>query len=175
MRRLIKNSLIVLALSLAFGPAAAYAADKPNIVVIYADDMGYGDCTVNNPQSKIPTPHIDRLARKGSRFTDAHSPGSTCTASRYGLLTGTCPVRRGVVDGVTGLGPVIDRDVVRGSEAAPRPSVVVPEACPVFLHVIMVWFSLRASSRGYFIRPQMSSSRSCSTGSCSLSSARTNG
>ncbi len=65
----------------------------PNIIVIYADDMGYGDCTVNNPESKIPTPNIDRLAKEGLRFTDAHSPSSTCTASRYGLLTGTCPVR----------------------------------------------------------------------------------
>lgn len=85
---------------------------KPNIIVIYADDMGYGDCTVNNPESKIPTPNIDRLAKQGMRFTDAHSPSSTCTASRYGLLTGTCPVRRGVVNGLTGLGPVIDNDEV---------------------------------------------------------------
>ena len=88
-----------------------YAA-KPNIIVIYADDMGYGDCTVNNPESKIPTPNIDRLANEGLRFTDAHSPSSTCTASRFGLLTGTCPVRRGVVNGLTGLGPVIDKDEV---------------------------------------------------------------
>ena len=82
--------------------------DKPNIVVIYADDMGYGDCTVNNPDSKIPTPNIDRLAKEGLRFTDAHSPHSTCTASCYGILTGTCPVRTGVVNSLTGHGPVID-------------------------------------------------------------------
>jgi arylsulfatase A len=86
--------------------------ERPNIVVIYADDMGYGDCTVNNPQSKIPTPNIDRLAKEGLRFTDAHSPSSTCTASRYGLLTGVNPARRGVVNGITGLRPVIDRDEV---------------------------------------------------------------
>lgn len=54
----------------------ARAAEKPNIIVIYADDMGYGDCTVNNPESKIPTPHIDRLAAEGLRFTDAHSPST---------------------------------------------------------------------------------------------------
>lgn len=90
----------------------ARAAEKPNIIVIYADDMGYGDCTINNPDSKIPTPNIDRLAKDGMRFTDAHSPASTCTASRYGLLTGTCPARRGVVNGLTGLGPVIDKDEV---------------------------------------------------------------
>lgn len=87
-------------------------AEKPNIIVIYADDMGYGDCTVNNPESKIRTPNIDRLAKAGLRFTDAHSPASTCTASRYGLLTGTNPARAGVVNGLTRLGAVIDEDEV---------------------------------------------------------------
>jgi arylsulfatase A-like enzyme len=91
---------------------SAEQASKPNIVVIYADDMGYGDCTVNNPDSKIPTPHIDQLAKEGLRFTDSHSPSATCTASRYGLLTGVNPARTGVVNGLTGLGPVIDRDEV---------------------------------------------------------------
>lgn len=90
----------------------ANAAEKPNIIVIYADDMGYGDCTANNAESKIPTPNIDRLAKEGLRFTDAHSPASTCTASRYGLLTGTNPARTGVVNGLTGLGPVINEDEV---------------------------------------------------------------
>jgi arylsulfatase A len=104
-----KTSTLLFVLIFAF---TARAAEKPNIIVIYADDMGYGDCTVNNPESKIPTPNIDRLAKEGMRFTDAHSPSSTCTASRYGLLTGTCPVRRGVVNGLTGLGPVIDKDEV---------------------------------------------------------------
>ena len=50
-----------------------WSNEKPNIVIIYADDMGYGDCTVNNPESKIPTPNIDRLAKEGLRFTDAHT------------------------------------------------------------------------------------------------------
>jgi arylsulfatase A-like enzyme len=86
----------------------ASSAEKPNIIVIYADDMGYGDCTVNNPESKIPTPNIDRLAKEGLRFTDAHSPGTTCTASRYGLLTGINPARCGVVNGINGLGPVLE-------------------------------------------------------------------
>lgn len=88
--------------------AQVLAEEKPNIIVIYADDMGYGDCTVNNSESKIPTPNIDRLAREGLRFTDAHSPGTTCTASRYGLLTGISPARRGVVNGINGLGPVLE-------------------------------------------------------------------
>jgi len=68
-------------------------AGKPNIVVILADDMGYGDCTANNPDSKIPTSNIDRLAKEGMRFTDAHSGGSSCIPSRYALMTGRFAVR----------------------------------------------------------------------------------
>jgi len=86
--------------------------EKPNIVFIYADDLGYGDCSVYNPQSKIPTPNIDQLAKEGMRFTDAHSPHATCTGSRYGLLTGTSPARTGINNRVAGLGPTIDKDEV---------------------------------------------------------------
>jgi len=60
----------------------------PNIVIIYADDMGYGDLAIANGESKIPTPHLDQLARDGMRFTDAHSSSGICTPSRYALLTG---------------------------------------------------------------------------------------
>lgn len=67
---------------------AAVHADRPNIVIIYADDMGYGDLGVQNPDSKIPTPNLDQLARDGMRFTDAHSSSAICTPSRYALLTG---------------------------------------------------------------------------------------
>ena len=63
-------------------------AEKPNIVVILADDMGYGDVQALNPDSKIPTPHLDSLAKEGVTFTDAHSPSAVCTPTRYGLLTG---------------------------------------------------------------------------------------
>lgn len=66
----------------------AVAAPRPNIVILYADDMGYGDLGANNPASKIPTPHLDRLAAQGLRFTDAHSSSGVCTPSRYALLTG---------------------------------------------------------------------------------------
>ncbi len=72
------------------------AQEKPNIVYIMVDDMGYGDAGCYNPQSKIPTPHIDSLARDGMRFTDAHSPGALCHPSRYGLLTGQHPFRTDV-------------------------------------------------------------------------------
>lgn len=67
--------------------AAAHAA-PPNIVYILADDMGYGDVTALNPDSKIKTPHLDQLAGEGMVLTDAHSSSSVCTPTRYGLLTG---------------------------------------------------------------------------------------
>ncbi|MDE2812477.1 MAG: sulfatase-like hydrolase/transferase, partial [Gemmatimonadota bacterium] len=61
---------------------------KPNIIYILADDMGYGDMGCNNSGCKIPTPHLDRLAAQGMRFTDAHASSSVCSPSRYALLTG---------------------------------------------------------------------------------------
>lgn len=61
----------------------------PNVVIIYADDLGYGDVQCYNPgRSRIPTPHIDQLASQGMRFTDAHSSSGVCSPSRYTLLTG---------------------------------------------------------------------------------------
>lgn len=74
----------------------AFAADKPNVVIIFVDDMGYGDPGCFNPNSKIPTPNINRLAAEGMRFTDAHAPGPLCHLSRYGLLTGRYPFRTNV-------------------------------------------------------------------------------
>src|SRR5436305_6090934 len=61
--------------------------DKPNIIFILADDLGYGDLGCYGA-TKIRTPNIDRLAEEGMRFTDAHSPASVCTPSRYNLMTG---------------------------------------------------------------------------------------
>jgi len=60
----------------------------PNILLLYADDLGYGDLQCYHPASKIPTPNLDRLAAEGVRFTDAHSSSGICTPSRYALLTG---------------------------------------------------------------------------------------
>ena len=71
----------------------AASSDQPNVVVILVDDMGYGDAKAFNPDSKIPTPHINRLAEEGMRFRDAHAPGPLCHMSRYGLLTGKYPFR----------------------------------------------------------------------------------
>ena len=89
--------------------AESAAPAKPNIVIILADDLGYGDCSYNNPDSKIHTPHIDRLAKEGLRFSDAHSAAATCTPSRYGLLTGINPARTGVRNTLLKKGkPIID-------------------------------------------------------------------
>ena len=68
--------------------ASAPGAKHPNIVLILADDLGYGDPACYSGQSKIPTPAMDRLAKEGIRFTDAHTPSAVCTPTRYGLLTG---------------------------------------------------------------------------------------
>ncbi|MDB4537145.1 arylsulfatase [Akkermansiaceae bacterium] len=80
-----------------FFAASAPAMEKPNIVIILTDDMGYGDPTCFNPDSKIPTPHIDKLAADGMKFTDAHAPGPLCHLSRYGLMTGRYPFRKPIV------------------------------------------------------------------------------
>jgi len=63
-------------------------SSKPNIIIILADDMGYGDVRCNNPAGLTPTPAIDHLAKEGVRFTDAHSGGAVCTPTRYGIMTG---------------------------------------------------------------------------------------
>ncbi len=82
-----------------------HAADRyPNIVFILADDLGFGDVSCQNAQSKVPTPRINRLAREGLRFTDAHAPSTVCTPSRYSLLTGQLPFRAGRVPVFTGAG-----------------------------------------------------------------------
>lgn len=60
----------------------------PNILILYADDLGFGDVGCYNTNSKIPTPNIDRLAAQGMRFTNGHSSSGICTPSRYALLTG---------------------------------------------------------------------------------------
>ncbi|MBA4192316.1 MAG: arylsulfatase [Planctomycetaceae bacterium] len=81
-------SVVVVAVTACGVACAAEPAKKPNVVLILADDLGYGDLGCYNPASKIPTPNMDRLAKEGVRFTDAHSPSSVCTPTRYALLTG---------------------------------------------------------------------------------------
>ncbi|MDB4778174.1 arylsulfatase [bacterium] len=94
--------------------AIASGQDKlPNVVIIYADDLGYGDVSCYNDQAKVSTPFIDRLAQQGLKFTDAHSAATVCTPSRYSLLTGRyafrLPNHGRVFDGVGGPN-LIDED-----------------------------------------------------------------
>ncbi|MGJ8642089.1 MAG: sulfatase family protein [Luteolibacter sp.] len=83
--------VLVAALSCVTGIAAA----KPNVVIIYADDVGFADVGVNGGEA-IPTPNIDALAKAGLNFTDGHSSASTCTPSRFSLLTGVHAYRKNV-------------------------------------------------------------------------------
>jgi arylsulfatase A-like enzyme len=83
---------ILAALVICLAPFA-HAADKPNIVILYADDLGYGDVGCYGATA-VNTPNIDRLSREGLRFTDAHAAAATCTPSRYALMTGEYAWRR---------------------------------------------------------------------------------
>ncbi|MCA9300507.1 MAG: sulfatase-like hydrolase/transferase, partial [Phycisphaerales bacterium] len=95
-------------------PSPGPETPAPNIVLVLADDLGIGDARCYNPDSKVPTPAIDRLAREGRRFTDAHSPSAVCTPTRYALLTGRYAWRsrlhRWVLDGYGRL--LVDRPTV---------------------------------------------------------------
>lgn len=84
--------LLAAALPAVMPVPALHAGPPPNIVVILADDLGYGDLSCYGA-TKIKTPHVDRLAREGMRFTDAHAAASVCSPSRYGLMTGRYPWR----------------------------------------------------------------------------------
>jgi arylsulfatase A-like enzyme len=77
----------VVATALAATPVASAAPQKPNIVYVLADDVGYGDLGCYGA-TKVPTPNLDKLATTGMRFTDAHSPAAVCTPTRYALMTG---------------------------------------------------------------------------------------
>ena len=85
----------VIAVALAVTLGQALAAAKPNIVFVLADDMGYGDVQALNSRSTVPTPNLNRLARHGMTFTDAHSQSAVCTPTRYGTLTGRYCARGG--------------------------------------------------------------------------------
>src|SRR5512146_1205373 len=91
---------IFLALNLLFPflSSVAPAAAKPNIGVILADDFGWGSVACYGAKG-VSTPHIDRRAQEGRRFTQAYAPGSVCSPSRYGLMTGRYYWRTPVKDG----------------------------------------------------------------------------
>ena len=81
-------------------PVTPAAPSPPNIVIIVADDLGIGDLGCYNPDAATNTPNLDRLARSGARFTDAHSPSAVCSPTRYGILTGRYCWRSSLKSGV---------------------------------------------------------------------------
>ena len=90
MNQTILKLIVLLAIC---SPSLLNGGEHPHIVLIMADDMGYGDPTSYNANSKISTRHIDGLAADGMRFTDAHAPAALCVPTRYGLMTGRYPFR----------------------------------------------------------------------------------
>lgn len=100
-----RKHLFGIIMALAVG-LTALAAEKPNVIFILADDMGYGDVSGLNPQSQIQTPNLDRMIGQGMSFSDAHTSSSVCTPSRYSLLTGRYAWRTRLKTGVlTGYSP----------------------------------------------------------------------
>ena len=88
-----RRSFLTTAAALSAAPLHA-ASDKPNVILIYADDLGYGDLGCYG--GKIATPHLDRIAREGMRFTNFLSANPVCSPSRAALMTGRYPTRAGV-------------------------------------------------------------------------------
>jgi arylsulfatase A-like enzyme len=101
MKRYIFNLLLALLL------VVNASAKQPNVVLIFADDLGYGDLSCYGA-TKLQTPNIDKLAAEGKKFTDAHSSSAVCTPSRYGLLTGQYPLRGNGGKGIWGPAPVTE-------------------------------------------------------------------
>jgi arylsulfatase A len=99
----LRSSFLFLIAILAAGLASAATPSRPNVLFILADDMGVGDVSALNPKSIWKTPHLDRLAREGMIFSDAHSSSGVCTPTRYTLLTGRhswrSKLKKGVLNG----------------------------------------------------------------------------
>lgn len=94
-RALLRPLLAAVVLAAAAVGALRAAPKMPNIVVVYADDLGYGDLSCCNPKAAYQTPHLDKMAREGILFMDAHSPCTICSPSRYGLYSGQLVCRTG--------------------------------------------------------------------------------
>ena len=78
--------------------------DLPNIIFIMADNLGYGDLGCYNPESRVPAPNLDNMAKEGKLFTDAHNQLTVCTPGRYSLMTGRMAFRTGFPGVLTGAG-----------------------------------------------------------------------
>ena len=99
-----KNEILLLAFVCLLGVSCSANNEQrdslPNIVLILVDDLGFGDISCNNPDSKISTPNIDKLASQGVRFIDGHTSAAQCSPTRYGLLTGRYSWRTRLKQGV---------------------------------------------------------------------------
>ncbi|TRX59225.1 sulfatase-like hydrolase/transferase [Fulvivirga sp. M361] len=93
-------SLLLFVGSFGYAQTNSEASQKPNIVIIYTDDQGYGDVAALNPEAKFKTPNMDQIVNEGATFTDGHSSDAVCTPSRYSLLTGRYSWRTSLKKGV---------------------------------------------------------------------------
>ncbi|MGR3810422.1 sulfatase family protein [Jiulongibacter sp. NS-SX5] len=100
MLKLLDNARALFLVFLFFTAFITQAQNKPNVILILADDMGYGDVSALNPNSKINTPNIDKLVHNGMAFTDAHSNSAVCSPTRYSILTGEYAFRTRMKSGV---------------------------------------------------------------------------
>ncbi len=103
--------------------------DRPNIIIMYADDLGYGDIGCYGATA-IPTPHIDALAAVGRRFTAGYATAATCTPSRYSLLTGSYPWRNRSAHILRGDAPLIIPPAPRLQPKTPAPGAANPAQNP---------------------------------------------
>ena len=124
---------------------------KPNIVFIMADDMGFGDVSSYNPESKIETPNMDQLASQGLRFTNVHTPSSLCSPTRYGLLTGRycwrTRLKKGVLVEFYGDQPLIEKE--RLTLASMLKGEGYETACIGKWHVGLSWNTKDGSPASY--------------------------
>lgn len=135
-------------------PSSAATPEPPNIVFILCDDLGYGDVRSLNPQGKIATPNMDRIAAAGMRFTDAHSSSAVCTPTRYSLLTGRYNWRSRLKQGVLyGYSPrLIESD--RTTVAAFLKEQGYATACIGKWHLGMNWPQIDGSPAGASDSPE---------------------
>ena len=96
----LKSAIACALLLFAFATSNAQADSPPNVIFVMADDLGIGDLQPTNPDCKIKTPNLLRMAKEGITFQDAHSPSAVCTPTRYGVLTGRYNWRSRLAKGV---------------------------------------------------------------------------
>jgi arylsulfatase A-like enzyme len=116
-----------LTIAFAFAAAAASAAERPNVILFLVDDMGWIDSGAYGSRY-YETPHIDALAQRGVRFTDAYSANPLCSPTRASILTGKYPARLGITSAVGHLPPLPDDAPRLAESAAPNRPVVLPES-----------------------------------------------